>query len=617
MNFFVNLIECPQGCSECTSQTNCQACIDGYILSSSPSLCVVKPKDPKKEGVPEENGSRAVLEGTSIVGASLNPGSSLPINFGLAAKIVRNLKYLNVTVSEELQETFMSWKVASGFLSAPKSWKSKYESKPLPGVFRRYGLDAVFLMNYWKPLVMTLIGLGLFVMFKLIELGGSNTRLKSITRQINISASNFALTQFYSSLDDAIFYFVVDLRSTEFETGFGITSCCLAAFILVVGVVTLGTHSYLLYHYQSLKEGKSKTVFDAFTKKYENVKVIFKDFKDLSLFTQSFMLLNLVRSILSSLVFATLFEYPLVQIILLLILNVGMIIFIFLKRSFKEVLDTCGQLFCELVLLIANICMLVMCIFDQNGESLEHLEAIERLSRCVIVINLILLIGCAVLLILGIGRMLWKMYQEKQKEKKEVSIPQTRSTRLNELKLNQQSEMSEINSFEYKVSVSDPERIRNQQQFQGHSYPNPMIINSQWQQQQQQPQRNIWDQHNLNIGSFYEDSLETSNGNLLSKKNISFTATSALESAVSKPKRGRIKMPEGTKLKGYLDYQKRESNVSDNPRIINQNQLTNLEAINLENVDNLTRLRGNQNVLNNMTRERRNYQGTRGRVSEK
>ena len=93
-----------------------------------------------------EKAISGVFEGTSIAGAALGFGSSLPVNFGLVAKILRNMKYLNVTVSLELQEVFYSWR-ANGFLKAPKSWSVESESKPLPRVFSRYWLDPVFLIN--------------------------------------------------------------------------------------------------------------------------------------------------------------------------------------------------------------------------------------------------------------------------------------------------------------------------------------------------------------------------------------------------------------------------------------------------------------------------------------
>ena len=116
---FIYLIDCLEGCSECTDGSTCRGCIDGFVLTES-HLC----EKQTEEEIPEKDDEKAaagVFEGTSLVGASLSSGSSLPLNFGLVAKILRNFKYMDIPVSRELQ-------VASGFMSAPKSWSLKYNS---------------------------------------------------------------------------------------------------------------------------------------------------------------------------------------------------------------------------------------------------------------------------------------------------------------------------------------------------------------------------------------------------------------------------------------------------------------------------------------------------------
>jgi len=155
---------CPSNCDSCSSPASCDVCADGYMLSEQLS-CL----DQSGAKAGEKAAARA-LEGTSLIGSSLGSGSSLPFNFGLVAKILRNTKYLNLTVSTELQETFISWKVASGFMSAPESWSSKTgDAKSLPFVFSRYGLASEFLINFWKPFIMSIIGFVTFGIFKLLE----------------------------------------------------------------------------------------------------------------------------------------------------------------------------------------------------------------------------------------------------------------------------------------------------------------------------------------------------------------------------------------------------------------------------------------------------------------
>jgi len=356
-----------------------------------------------------------VFEGTSLVGAALGSGSSLPLNFGLASKILRNIKYMKLPVSSELQETFVSWKAPSRFLHAPDSWSLKYSSKTIPGAFSRYGLQSAFLVNFWKLLVLAIIGIAVFGIFKLVEVSLSKKRgmMHTISRQVNIAASSFALIQFYGNLDDVVLYFILEMRSTEFETEFRICSSAVAILLLLVGGLFIALHSKFIVRYQKAKELNSSSPLEHFVSRFANLSLIFKDFKDKNSFIQSFLIINVIRSVLPSLVFATLFEYPLIQISSLLVLNILMIVYLCWKRSFKKLSNTLGQIFCEVALLVAHICVFILALSDRIGS--DPIIPIETLSKCIIIINFILLFGCTVLLIISLGKMLLQTYLERRK----------------------------------------------------------------------------------------------------------------------------------------------------------------------------------------------------------
>ena len=322
---------------------------------------------------------------------------------------------MKLPVSQELYETFVSWKVASGFMSAPQNWSGKYSSKTIPVVFSRYELQSAFLINFWKPFVMALIGIAVFGIFKVVEVSIKNKKsmVSTISRQVNVAASNFALTQFYSNLDDLLFYFILEMRSTEFETGFRVGSSILAIVLLLVGAIFIFLHSKFIGKYQDLKGKGSLTQLKSFESKCENINLIFKDFKDSSSLVQSFLMINVVRSVVAGIIFATLFEYPMIQISLLFVLNVLMIVYIWSKKSFKEFTNTCGQLFCELVLFGANVCVFLLALFDHADS--YPISSIKGLGKCIIIFNYVLLFGCAILLLFSLGKMLYQSYLERKK----------------------------------------------------------------------------------------------------------------------------------------------------------------------------------------------------------
>jgi len=426
---------CSEGCSQCEDSSACQVCADGYMLSEW-SLCVEKKENSQNVA------SSSTFEGASLIGSAFSSGGSLPFNFGLVSKMVRNVKYLNITVSSELRQSFVSWTATSSFLKAPQTWgsNSNSNSRILQEVFDRYGLESAFLINYWKTLILTLAGVVLFGIFKIIEtcFTKDNSKGRSIMRSIHIAASNFALTQFYSNLDDVVLYLAFDARTFKFDTSFDGISFIIGVIAMMIGIIAVGVHILLLRKYQGLKKKQAEAEFEAFKAKSQNVDLLFKDFKDTGFSTQSFLLVYLIRCIITSLIFALLFDYPFLQILILLFLNAIMITYLLVVRPFKDFFDTCGQFFSEFILLLVNICMFILCIFDQVGS--KPLEAIDKLSSCVIILNMILLVGCAIFLVISILRLfynLYKIYRERKQIKNTALVLSSLTKKFDQLKLTQ------------------------------------------------------------------------------------------------------------------------------------------------------------------------------------
>jgi len=332
-------------------------------------------------------------------------------------------------VSSDLEETFYTWKISTGFISMPESWAGYSEPQVLPEVFDRYNLGSLFLVNYWKSLVMILIGLSLYVIFRIINFcllkKNKKNKVGLAFRSLDVAASNFTLTQVYGSLDDVIFFFILQTRSADFRIDFGKASFALSVVLFLLGFSILGVHITILRRYPRSSSGSKKEKsdseaqrFKAFLEKYENFKMFFQDFKDSDLFQQSFLLIYVGRSIISNIVITTLFEYPLLQTLLLTGLNVLILIYLMVCRPFKEVFNAAGQYFCEILLLVVNVSMLGMSIIDNMAERPE--KAVERFSKIVIIMNMVLVVGSLVFMLLSIGRTFYMIYKEKKAQKKQT-----------------------------------------------------------------------------------------------------------------------------------------------------------------------------------------------------
>ena len=437
------------GCLNCTSGLICQVCDEDYILLNS-GYCVSK-------GLSVQvNVTAALLDGVSIIGNSLCVGTSLPTNLGFASKMIRNTRYLNVPVSNALQSAFHAWKTRSNFLNAPGTWSERNSSGSLPFVFKRYHVESGFLINYWQSLIMVLIGLSVFVIFKALELvhlvkSRKQTIWYSTIKAVKISASNFAVAQFYGSLDDIIFFFVLEVRAKRSSDGFTNFSPALAIIFLLLALGVVSLHIFIILKDQRRirRIGDHHQQLNQFLAKYENIKILYADFYDSSLPQQSFLLVNAFRSVIASVFMVTLHDYPLVLTIILTVLSLSILAYLYLFRPFREYINTCAQYFCQIILLIVNICMLILVCVDRAGFWDEN--AVERLSTAVVVLYLIMIIGSSVFILVLIFLMLYGVYQERRlKVRTIIPIKEGASNAKSTLALEKRQDI-----YKEKESISD------------------------------------------------------------------------------------------------------------------------------------------------------------------
>jgi len=420
-------LDCPENCVKCLSNSTCQVCDEGYSLANS-QYCVSKGLE--TQAAVSDN----LVDGVSVVSNSFAAGSSVPFNFGLVAKLLRNTRYLNISVSLELQKTFYSWKTNSSLISVPSSWNSYLKADPLPFDFERYGLESAFLINYWKNFVLVMAGGICFLICKILEMSASSSsqKLKKVTRSIKIAVSNLVLTQFYGSLDDVLFYFVLETRSLRLSSLslLEMLSFVLSLVFLILGVIVLGVHISTIIKYQREKKGDS---LDKFLDRSAEVKLFYKDFHHQSHLQQFCLLVHVVRSLLSSLVITLLLGFPVAQLGLLIFLNVLAVIYLFLQNPFKKFHQTCGQYICEFALLLADFSLLVVASTNPDNES-----TIEKFSKVVIYTNLVLVYAGILFIVFSVALMFYKEYQHRKLLKKELpQISKARTTRQKPLNLDQ------------------------------------------------------------------------------------------------------------------------------------------------------------------------------------
>jgi len=407
-----NCQKCPTGCKTCTSEIDCTACEDNYTLESglcsSPAACssnpeyylytsdnicrekcsypnIVVPSSPTQKlcslgidtGDYEQaqnlaDGAQAGGTTSGVAGIIMSLiDSASPSSFTMASlsKMLQFMKFLRVNYPPKLYLMLLLQKTASGGLNfVPEmsdSMKKAIPDKELPMQFEIHKIHSNFLVGFWQPLISMLILLGVIGILYLIEIYAKSYKsVQSVLVKISPHIRwNLFLTVFCSNYCDLAFYTAVSLLSVNLESGYAILGflICLgfntiAFFLVVFKIQTLG----------ALRTARKHQSEDDLKKKYEKYKMIFEVFKDQSYLHQSFVIVFSIRAYAYSAVVGYLYNFPVVQAVLLMLLCLAMLLYLLIARPMKILINLIQQIFCELILLLVNLCVLIMSIIDQQ-----------------------------------------------------------------------------------------------------------------------------------------------------------------------------------------------------------------------------------------------------------
>lgn len=354
------------------------------------------------------------------------------------------LRYLNITRSLKLESYFAN--VYFGFddllpqLNFANELENEFENKRLPYMFRKYDIESDFLANYFNDATYllgyfcaALMMLGLRWMAKCLR---NVPYLRSFLKNGRIIIQNFFIGQFYESYGEIIFYSGLAFRFIKLNGGNTTLSFLAAISYTVFGCLLIIGHFYILYRYKKIQKKqrvqvtnstialdksttvkpKEKSDLDEFKEGYEAWQIFFEEFKDASALQIDYLLIVLIRTVIFNLILVLLFDYPFMQIIMIVCINVLMILYILIKRPMISHVALFQELIYELVLLTANISFLILAILDRKQAGFSN--SVSRISQGVIVLGVI----CRFLptLLLGMTGLetLWGWYRAVQKSNK-------------------------------------------------------------------------------------------------------------------------------------------------------------------------------------------------------
>jgi len=342
-----------------------------------------------------------MLDTSSVAARAVSMGSSASVGLGLIAKIIQNVRYLNISYPQDAESAFQSYGSDLFGFSIPTSFYQGTEMRNLSSRDTKYDLQSSFLENYLQNIILISGSLGLFVIFKLIQCScclKKKSRTQPVLKAAMKASLNFAAIQVYSGLDDIVFFCILEWSSTKLSSAFAGVSTASAIIFLFLGVSLLCFNYWVLCKYQSIK--KSQRALEAFKKRFEVFGTFFEDFKDHDLFQQSFFALFIVRCVAFIMIIA-LARPPLIQAILMMAINVFFVIYLISKRPFNGLFNEITQYFGELAVFVAYTCVLVFAILDYNLASASGVRGV--LGKCIVLSGTVLSLGGFIIQMIQIG----------------------------------------------------------------------------------------------------------------------------------------------------------------------------------------------------------------------
>ena len=393
---FIICLDCPSHCAICTSSNACQVCDQDYILANA-SSCVLPPTSsfPKVES----EATRTITSSVTGVGSAVCVGSATFSQVSIVSKIVQNMRYINLTVTDELSEVYQTWSTTLISWDVPNVLAHLNHFKAIPYLFSQFDLDSPFLMNFWSSLMTMGVGITVFIGSFLLKVLFERMHHKGwaylFMEKVLLGSFNFALVQVYGCLDDILFYLVLDLKGNPFDSAYAWASVICACGFMVVGGLLVYFNFWMVESYQRTKrQGRARkdmSAIEDFNEKNKYWELFYADFYDTDFLSQSALALMVIRGVSSSFIITVLTDYPLLQTTLLIASDFAMILFLIKKNPFVTLRGKLAQYYFEAITLLVHSSAFVLSFQGYGGRFTETL--LMHLCKSVIYLNLALMIG--------------------------------------------------------------------------------------------------------------------------------------------------------------------------------------------------------------------------------
>ena len=345
------------------------------------------------------NATSQALGATSVAMSFFSLGD--PTSFFLIAlsSMLTNIRYIKIAYPPKLK-TILNRNVKSEssikFISnIHRHIEAHSINYPLPDNFAQYKFHSGFLVNFWSSLVtflfiIVLIGMVTF----LTAVTGKYKKMNWVFKSLrDVLKWNFFFTYVMSLYGEIILYTSFELRTARMNSPLAVCSALILVLVnalpLIIFVKTLILVSCLYHETIEVHERVQKQMLKEFNVKWKGHLVLYENFRPTHWSQRAFFLIYSLRIYLFYMVIAYMYTNPMAQAVIITVMNVAMIGYLFWRYPIKNNVRLIQNFVQEIVLLIVNVCMATLAIFDlARVGSVEAKEKIaELIIYCIIIFS--------------------------------------------------------------------------------------------------------------------------------------------------------------------------------------------------------------------------------------
>jgi len=448
---------CPAGQYYFLEDSSCQMECESPLISKEIGVLLICEKGPESKennnstANEEDSSSSSGLEtlgqatsGIAVVATLLNFQDPTSLFVLILSDLLIYIKYIQVDYPQNVEnlfdaeEDFFSPALSLGY-NIPNILSKELPKWPIPAIFEKRGLHSSFLVNDWDQLTMLGISSLAFLLYYPLRWLAEKIKNEFIKRQIEKLESlvkwNLFLMFFFTNYAEITLYSVLEFRTFRATSFFAVLSLLVAIVLIVLGgyyLIKLLKTSLIL-----IKEERSEKKEEEEDNRFKAYEIFYEAYKGKNIWTQGYLFFFTVRIILCYGIIAGLYEYPLLQSIILTGLSGIMLMYALIVRPTKEILHTVEVVVFELIILVVNICVIVFAVLDSQGKELETQR--NNLGRAVVLCNTTVRILSSIFVLLSFLINLIQKYLLREKSSPYMSLRRLLSLRFKHQKVSPDS----------------------------------------------------------------------------------------------------------------------------------------------------------------------------------